>query len=233
MRVGIIICAAGKGSRVGGDTPKQFIKIGGLRIVDYTIISAIDCGKFDDVVVVIRPGHEKEYSFCNGRVKLVYGDTEDGQNSRRLGLNYLKDELGYCDDDLVAVMDGNRPFVFPDFYEVLIEEAKKFGNAIPYIIQKDILVREKDGRSSILEFPRSEIKATLAPIVFRFGEFWDVYDEAYKNGTLKDSEGAITLLLKRLMKEGRDDELHYVKGDVGHFKITTPDDVHLAEMIMS
>lgn len=230
MKVGIIICAAGKGTRVGGDIPKQFIRIGDGRVIDYTVVHTLKSGAFDDVILVIRPGDEGEYSSYDN-VKLVYGDTEDGQNSRRLGLNYMKDELGYCDDDLVAVMDGNRPFVQAEFYKRLVEEAKEFGNAIPYIIQRDILVREKDGKSRGLDCPRNEIKATTAPIIFRFGEFQDVYEKAYQNGTLKNSEGAVNLLIDRLLQEGRDDELHFVKGDIFHFKITTPDDVELAKLI--
>ena len=232
MKIGIIVCAAGKGTRVGGDIPKQFIKIGEKRVIDYTLDNILMSGVFDDVILVIRPGDRHEYENYWGRVLFVDGDTEDGQNSRRLGLKYAKDVLGYEDDDLIGVADGNRPFVQAEFYKRLIEEAKEFGNAIPYVIQRDILVREKDGKTGSLGCPRSEIRATIAPIVFRFGEFWDVYDKAYENGTLKDSEGAVNLLIDRLLQEGREDELHFVKGDIFHFKITTQDDVEMAKLIM-
>ena len=141
MRIGIIVCAAGKGTRVGGDIPKQFIKIGEKRVIDYTLDNILMSGVFDDVVLVIRPGDRNEYEDYFGQVEFVDGDTEDGQNSRRLGLKYAKDVLGYEDDDLIGVADGNRPFITPEFYWMLVNVAKTKGNAIPYMIQRDILIR--------------------------------------------------------------------------------------------
>ena len=61
MKVGIVVCAAGKGTRVGGDIPKQFIKIGEKRVIDYTLDNILMSGVFDDVILVIRPGDRYEY----------------------------------------------------------------------------------------------------------------------------------------------------------------------------
>ena len=115
MKVGIVVCAAGKGTRVGGDIPKQFIKIGEKRVIDYTLDNILMSGVFDDVILVIRPGDRNEYEDYFGKVKFDDGDMEDGQNSRRLGLKFAKDVLGYEDDDLIGVADGNRPFMTPAF----------------------------------------------------------------------------------------------------------------------
>ena len=232
MRIGIIVCAAGKGTRVGGDIPKQFIKIGEKRVIDYTLDNILMSGVFDDVVLVIRPGDRPEYENYWGRVLFVDGDPEDGQNSRRLGLKYAKDVLGYEDDDLIGVADGNRPFITPEFYWMLVNVAKTKGNAIPYMIQRDILIRYDGEKVTLPGWSRNDYKVTLAPSFFPFKLMLDVYEDAYDKGTLKNSEGVVSLIVERLAIFDLNDRINLVKGDSLCFKITTPDDVEMAKLIM-
>ena len=232
MRIGIIVCAAGKGTRVGGDIPKQFIKIGEKRVIDYTLDNILMSGVFDDVVLVIRPGDRNEYEDYFGQVEFVDGDTEDGQNSRRLGLKYAKDVLGYEDDDLIGVADGNRPFITPEFYWMLVNVAKTKGNAIPYMIQRDILIRYDGEKVTLPGWSRNDYKVTLAPSFFPFKLMLDVYEDAYDKGTLKNSEGVVSLIVERLAIFDLNDRINLVRGDAMFFKITTPDDVELAKLIM-
>lgn len=232
MKVGIVVCAAGKGTRVGGDIPKQFIKIGEKRVIDYTLDNILMSGVFDDVILVIRPGDRNEYEDYFGRVEFVDGDTEDGQNSRRLGLKFAKDVLGYEDDDIIGVADGNRPFMTPAFYLLLVNTAKTKGNAVPYMIQRDILIRY-DGEKAVLPgWSRNDYKVTLAPSFFPFKLMLDVYEDAYDKGTLKDSEGVVSLIVERLEALDLNDRINLVRGDSLCFKITTPDDVEMAKLIM-
>lgn len=232
MKVGIIVCAAGKGTRVGGDIPKQFIKIGEKRVIDYTLDNILMSGVFDDVILVIRPGDRPEYENYWGRVLFVDGDTEDGQNSRRLGLKYVKDVLGYEDDDIIGIADGNRPFITPEFYWMLVNVAKTKGNAIPYMIQRDILVRYDGEKVTLPGWSRNDYKVTLAPSFFPFKLMLDVYEDAYDKGTLKDSEGVVSLIVERLAIFDLNDRINLVRGDSLCFKITTPDDVEMAKLIM-
>ncbi len=232
MKIGIIVCAAGKGTRVGGDIPKQFIKIGEKRVIDYTLDNILMSGVFDDVVLVIRPGDRPEYENYWGRVLFVDGDPEDGQNSRRLGLKYAKDVLGYEDDDLIGVADGNRPFITPEFYWMLVNVAKTKGNAVPYMIQRDILVRYDGEKITLPGWSRNDYKVTLAPSFFPFKLMLDVYEDAYDKGTLKDSEGVVSLIVERLAIFDLNDRINLVRGDSLCFKITTPDDVEMAKLIM-
>jgi len=232
MKIGIIVCAAGKGTRVGGDIPKQFIKIGEKRVIDYTLDNILMSGVFDDVVLVIRPGDRPEYENYWGRVLFVDGDPEDGQNSRRLGLKYAKDVLGYEDDDLIGIADGNRPFITPEFYWMLVNVAKTKGNAVPYMIQRDILIRYDGEKVTLPGWSRNDYKVTLAPSFFPFKLMLDVYEDAYDKGTLKNSEGVVSLIVERLAIFDLNDRINLVRGDSLCFKITTPDDVEMAKLIM-
>jgi 2-C-methyl-D-erythritol 4-phosphate cytidylyltransferase len=162
----------------------------------------------------------------------VDGDPEDGQNSRRLGLKYAKDVLGYEDDDLIGIADGNRPFITPEFYWMLVNVAKTKGNAIPYMIQRDILVRYDGEKVTLPGWSRNDYKGTIAPSFFPFKLMLDVYEDAYDKGTLKDSEGTVSLIVERLALFDLNDRINLVRGDALYFKITTPDDVEMAKLIM-
>lgn len=232
MRVGIIVCAAGRGARVGGGVPKQFIRIGERRVIDYTLDNILESGAFDDVILVTRPGDRNEYKDYSGRVEFVDGDTEDGQNSRRLGLKFAKTVLGYEDDDIIGVADGNRPFMTPAFYLLLVNTAKTKGNAVPCMIQRDIPIRYDGERVTLPGLYRDDYRVTLAPSFFPFKLMLDVYEDAYDKGTLKDSEGVVSLVVERLAELGSNDKINLVGGDSLCFKITTPDDVEMARLIM-
>lgn len=232
MRVGIIVCAAGRGARVGGGVPKQFIRIGERRVIDYTLDNILESGAFDDVILVIRPGDRNEYEDYFGKVEFVDGDTEDGQNSRRLGLKFAKTVLGYEDDDIIGVADGNRPFMTPAFYLLLVNTAKTKGNAVPCMIQRDIPIRYDGERVTLPGLYRDDYRVTLAPSFFPFKLMLDVYEDAYDKGTLKDSEGVVSLVVERLAELGSNDRINLVGGDSLCFKITTPDDVEMARLIM-
>lgn len=232
MKVGIVVCAAGKGTRVGGNIPKQFIKIGEKRVIDYTLDNILMSGVFDDVILVIRPGDRNEYEDYFGKVEFVDGDTEDGQNSRRLGLKFAKTVLGYEDDDIIGVADGNRPFMTPAFYLLLVNTAKTKGNAVPCMIQRDIPIRYDGERVTLPGLYRDDYRVTLAPSFFPFKLMLDVYEDAYGKGVLKDSEGVVSLVVERLAELGSNDKINLVGGDSLCFKITTPDDVEMARLIM-
>lgn len=232
MRVGIIVCAAGRGARVGGGVPKQFIRIGERRVIDYTLDNILESGAFDDVILVTRPGDRNEYKDYFGRVELADGDTEDGQNSRRLGLRHAKEVLGYGDDDLIGIADGNRPFMTPEYYRTLAGVAVAKGNAVPCMIQRDIPIRYDGERVTLPGLYRDDYRVTLAPSFFPFKLMLDVYEDAYGKGVLKDSEGVVSLVVERLAELGSNDKINLVGGDSLCFKITTPDDVEMARLIM-
>ena len=232
MKTGIIVCAAGSGTRVGGEVPKQFIKIGEKRVIDYTLSNILRTGLFDDIVLMIRSGDEKEYEmYENLGVDIVCGDSSEGQNTRRLGLNWLKNRKGYKDDDIVGLADGNRPFISPEDYERLVCDAKIYGSAIPYVIQKEIPIFYRDGKSEPVRESRVNMRETLAPCFLKFGNYWNIYNMAFENGCLQNSEGIVKLLFDERFRRFNF-PIHYVEGNVMFFKITTPDDVELAKIIV-
>ncbi len=235
MRVGIIVCAAGCGSRVGGKIPKQLIYIGDKRVIDYTLDNIFSSNIFNDIVLMIRDEDFKSGAYSNYVLKgvwLVKGDEYSGQETRRLGLEFCKNVLKYENQDLIGIADGNRPFIDGTFYEKLVKEAIKYGNSVPYVTQKEVLVLKDGDKSFNTGHNRNEYLATMAPCFFPFGTMFDAYNIAKENGTLDESEGQVRVVIDKLARMNIKDWIHYVEGDVLHFKITTPDDIELAKLIL-
>lgn len=230
MKTGIVISVAGCGSRIGSEIPKQFRSLGDKRVIDYTLDNIFASGCFDDVILVVRPGDRPKYENYWGRCMFVDGDLDSGQNSRRIGLLKLK-ELGYEDNDLVAVVDGNRPLIDSWFYKKLVDDAKTYGNSLPYLIQKDIPLSYVDGVSRRMN-SRDLMIESLTPPVFPFKIYLDAYQNAYDNGTLDTTEGAVSVLVDEMTRLGRNKDIHYVEGNAKYFKITTIDDLEMARLIV-
>ena len=235
MRTGIIVCAAGCGSRVGGEIPKQFIYIGNKCVIDYTLDNIFSSKVFNDIIIMIRPEDFKTgvYSkYVSRGAWLVKGDEENGQETRKLGLEFCKFVLGYKNNDLIGIADGNRPFIDSEFYRRLVEDAKEYGTSIPYVIQKEVLVLKDGDKTFETGHNRNEYLATMAPCFFPFGVLYDAYDIAKENGTLDNSEGQVRVVMDKLTKMNIRNWLHYVEGKSIYFKITTPDDVEMAKLLM-
>lgn len=235
MRRGIIVCAAGSGSRVGGELPKQFINIGNKRVIDYTLDNIFGSNIFNDIIIMIRPEDFKAGAYSDYVTKgawLVKGDVDNGQETRRLGLEFCKFVLGYKNNDLIGIADGNRPFIDKKFYRKLVKEAEQYGSAVPYEIQREVLVLKDGDNTFETGHNRSEYLATMAPCFFPFGIVFDAYDIAKENGTLDESEGQVRVVMNKLAKMNIRNWIHYVEAKPLYFKITTPDDVEMARLLM-
>lgn len=229
MKTGIIVCAGGAVRKGDKYSSKHSVKINGKRVVDYVLDNLLESRVFNDILVMIKPGEEKEYEeYKKMGVKVAYGDPEDAQNTRRIALCLLREKYGYVNSDLVGIADGNRPFVTPGFYRRLVEVAKVFDNAVPYIANREIIIMY-DGRHVIdAGTSRNNIRTTISPCIFQFGLLMKIYEDAQFRGTLKESEGVM-----RLIADWAEDDrwIHFVEGEKLFFKVSTKDDVELANII--
>ena len=121
---GVIVVAAGTGSRMKKDINKQFIKLNGKEIIAHTINKFYNNDNIDDIVVVIKEEEEKyfidniinKYGFDN--IKIAYGGNER-QDSVYNGIKKLNNNC-----DVILVHDGARPFVTGDIIKNSIEHTK-------------------------------------------------------------------------------------------------------------
>lgn len=221
---GVIIVAAGTGSRMKKDINKQFIKLNDKEIIAHTIDKFYNNDNIDDIVVVIKEEEEKyfidnvinKYGFDN--IKIAYGGNER-QDSVYNGIKKLNNNC-----DVILVHDGARPFVTGDIIENSIEEAKKHNAVVVGVKVKDtIKIVSEDG--NIIDTPdRRYLWSVQTPQVFKYDIITKAYEDAY-NGNYYGTDDA--MLVERIGYN-----VKMVEGSYDNIKITTPEDLKFGEQIL-
>ena len=139
-----IIIAAGRGSRMGQDIPKQFINVYDKPVLVYTLQGFQQHPQIDSILVVCIDGwHDvvKAYArqFGIDKLKWVVSGGETGQESIRNGVFALE---GVCaPDDIVVIHDGIRPLVDETVLTDVIVKCEQFGNAVEHLPHAPFLGR--------------------------------------------------------------------------------------------
>lgn len=226
MRVIALIPAAGMGKRMGAGINKQYVQLAGVPILAHTL-KVFEQAPFVDHVYLIIPG--EEIAFCRENVVERYGFAKvagivaggrERQHSVMNGLRALEDIDG---DDVVIIHDGVRPFVSLPILERSVEVAVNHDGALVAVPVKDTVKVVQDG--IVLETPRRDcLWLAQTPQTFRFAVIREAHERAEREGFLGTDD---SLLVERLGKS-----VHIVTGDYGNFKITTPEDLVLAEAFL-
>lgn len=220
-----VILASGTGSRFVGNVPKQFEKICGRMIVEYTLRSC-DCGIFDELVLVVPPSYVEPMQMAVGLghyavpVKVVAGGGTR-KASCELGVAAISDS----DEDVcVCIHNGVQPFVSKDtFLQCLsaLELYPAVTSGAPCVFT----VLETDGNGVLERMPsRSRCFCDLGPECFRLSLLRKVLDVGTADSELTNLTGIVA-------KHGLG-RVYVVPGDPRNFKITYHDDLVLAERII-
>lgn len=222
---GVIIVAAGSGSRMKRDINKQFIKLEGKEIIVHTLDKFYKNENIDDIVIVIKESEEKyfldniinKYGFNN--VKLAYGGKER-QDSVYNGIKKLN--IG-C--DIVLVHDGARPFVNEGIIKRSIDEARENNAVVVGVPVKDtIKVVNTDG--NIVDTPnRSLLWAVQTPQSFKYEVITKAYEDAYNNNYYGTDDAMLVERIGYTVK--------MVEGSYDNIKITTEEDLHFGIQILN
>ena len=215
-----VIVAAGTANRMGG-TEKILAELGGQTVIARSVEAFERSGLIDEIVVVTRPELLEEVSrlcaaYSKVRVVVVGGDTR--AKSVMAGLDAVSPNT-----QLVAVHDGARPLVSGDVLERTLHKAAKFGAAAPAIPVKDTIKVSRNG--AVDDTPdRSRLYAVQTPQVFDFDLLRGAMQHAVERGDeLTDDCSAVEALgMKVQLTQGSEENI----------KITTPLDLHLADLIL-
>lgn len=230
MRKYILIVAGGKGLRMGGDLPKQFIPLEGKPILMHTLETFHRWDDSAELVLVLPEDHQSYWNMlcreigCKAPHRIVNGG-ETRFHSVRNGLQFLSEEIVNTSEGnekaLIAVHDGVRPFVAPEVISACFAEAERSGAAIPVIPMIDSL-RETNGKGSH-PVDRGRYVAVQTPQVFRS----DILLEAYKQpfDSLFTDDASVV--------EAAGIPVCLVTGNRENIKITTPFDLLIAKGMFS
>lgn len=221
---GVVIVAAGTGSRMKKDINKQFIKLKNKEIVAHTIEKFYNSENIDDIVVVIREDEEEyfnknikeKYGFTN--IKVAHGGNER-QDSVFNGIKMLKKEC-----DVVLIHDGARPFVTDDIIKKSINKANEHKAIVVGVKVKDTIKVVSDN-GNIVDTPnRSYLWAVQTPQVFKYDIITKAYEDAYNNNYYGTDDA---MLVERIGYN-----VKMIEGSYNNIKITTQEDLEFGEQIL-
>lgn len=211
-----IIVAGGSGSRMQQDTPKQFIPVAGKPILMYTIEQFYKYSPGIRLIVVL-PKEQldtwrklcKEYNFT------VFHMTVPGGASR---FESVKNGLGaVMGNGLVAVHDGVRPFVEIETIKAAFDAAANYGSGVVAVSPKDSIRELTPGGS--IAVPRANYKLVQTPQVFASELLKKAYEQPEQDYFTDDAS----------VVESIGEKITLVEGSYRNIKITTPEDLILAE----
>ena len=219
-----IIPAAGSGTRMNSDTPKQFLMLGGKPILIHTVTAFKQCSDIGQIIVVVPEAMVnnakellREYRLDEKKISVIGGGARR-QDSVLAGLHHVSPGI-----DIVLVHDGARPLVSPTLISRCYREVIKSGAALAAIPVKDTI--KKAGPNHFVEdtIDRSFLWSAQTPQ----GARKELLNEGYR--LLDDNE--VTDEASILERAGIPVAL--VNGSETNLKITHPDDLQLAEKIMN
>lgn len=231
-----IVLASGRGTRMGGDVPKQYMDVCGKPLLYYTI-KAFEDSFIEKIVLVCGKGDEdyvreqivSKYGFdkvCG----IAYGGRER-YHSVYNGLKYIKDNMPeYAGDDCVVfIHDGARPLVNGEILKKCYEDTLEYGSGVAAVMSKDT-VKIADENGFVVSTPqRDKVYLMQTPQTFSFG----LIEKAY--GSLMDDmdrilQSGITITDDAMVLEYfSDKKVKLSEGSYENIKVTTPEDMGFLE----
>lgn len=220
MKKHIIIVAGGKGLRMGGEIPKQFLPICGKPVLMRTL-EAFHAYDSSIHIVLVLPVSQQAYwkELCAEYHFALLHDVADGGETRfHSVMNGLAKIEG---EGLVGVHDGVRPFVSQEVIARCYEEAAVKKAVIPVIGVVETVRQLVDGES--VTVPRDQYKLVQTPQVFDVALLRKAYHQEYTDMFTDDAS----------VVEALGEKVHLVEGNRENIKLTTPFDLKLAELLCS
>jgi len=219
MKKFALIVAGGSGIRMGTEIPKQFLELCGKPVLMHTIQVFSDYYPEIKIILVLP---EDQQQFWKGlclkhSFSLSHQVVAGGKIRFHSVLNGLSQIEG---EGIVFIHDGVRPLVSRTTLDRCLEMAQKFGNAIPVLPVNESL-RKQEGDLNI-SVDRSQYFSVQTPQTFRCGQIIEAYKQVFDPAFTDDASVA----------EKAGFPIFMVEGNRENIKITTPEDLIIAEAFL-
>lgn len=224
-----LLTAAGNGTRMGQDIPKQFLHVENKPIIVHTMEAFQRHPMVDAIIVVTLPAWKevlKAYArqFNITKLRWVVDGGATSQESICNGLKALEAELS--PEDVVMVHDGNRCLVSDEIISDSLAVYHHWGSAVAAIPCVEAVFRSSDnGTSSTFAIPREQLYRTQTPHTYSLGKLLWAHEEAKKRGIA--STTASCTLMQQL-----GETVYFSKGSEENLKITTIDDMMIFKALL-
>jgi 2-C-methyl-D-erythritol 4-phosphate cytidylyltransferase/2-C-methyl-D-erythritol 2,4-cyclodiphosphate synthase len=222
-RISLIIVAAGRGARLGGATPKQYLPCAGRPLLCQTIEALAAAHDFHSITVVIhpddRPLYDETLAHLTTEIRAMLSPPAHGGASRQQSVRKGLEAQADARPDIVLIHDGARPFPSRELTRRAIAAAEAHGAAIPATPVTDTIKQiDVDGR--VIASPdRAGLRAVQTPQAFRFELIREAHAKAAGADLTDDAAVA----------ESAGHAVFVFAGDPANTKVTTMNDLSEAE----
>jgi 2-C-methyl-D-erythritol 4-phosphate cytidylyltransferase len=225
-KVAAVIVGAGEGARMTTQAKKQYMMLGDRPVLAHTLLAFEKCGEIEEIFLVIPEGDDH---FCKKEIinpvrpkkpiHLVSGGATR-QESVFNGLKAIDAKF-----NLVVIHDGVRPFVKIEQIADCVRVAKKYGGCILALTVSDTVKTVDEDDRVIATLKRDMIRMAQTPQAFDYDLILGAHAIAHKEAYLSNDDAELV--------EQRGDVVKVIPGDPYNIKITTPEDLKLAEALLA
>ncbi len=224
-KITALIPAAGMGRRMGQKVAKQFLPLGDRPMLAHTLLAFQRASEIDEIIPILS---KEDMELCLRDIIELYHITKvrtlvvggkERQDSVMNGLEKIDK-----DASVVLVHDGVRPFVTPEMIRESVELARKGASVVVGVPLKDT-IKEVDDKGLVRNtLERSRLWAIQTPQTFPLKVLRHAYEESYKHRIFGTDDA--------MLVERAGNNVRVIMGSYENIKITTPEDLILAEEIL-
>jgi 2-C-methyl-D-erythritol 4-phosphate cytidylyltransferase len=225
MKTIAIIPAAGTGERMGIDRKKPYLLLNQRPLLYYSITALDSIPSIAQIIVAVAPGDER---FCqqqvlekfhfNKSIQIIPGGSSRQESVRRL-LERVPD-----DTQLVLIHDGARPLITPELLEQAIAETRVWKATVLAVPVKDTIKSANDTLQIEKTISRERLWAIQTPQTFERSVIQEAHQRASQEGFIGTDDAALV--------ERMGVQVKIVMGSYDNIKITTPEDLSVAEAFL-
>ena len=221
-----IVVAGGRGSRMGGNLPKQYLELKGKPVISYCL-EAFEKSFIDEVILVTA---EDFLDYCKTnivekygykKVKKIVAGGKERYHSVEKGLQEAKGS------DYVYIHDAARPYVTQEMLERLAHAVRCYDAVAAAVPTKDTIKEADEDAMSVKTLDRSRLWNIQTPQVFSYQLIKRAFEELKKDSA--DGITDDTMVVEKYAGH----RVKMVEGSYSNYKITTPEDMIIMEALLS
>lgn len=232
MKTTAIVLAAGQGKRMGSDVAKQFLLLDGKPVLYYSLKN-FEESLVDDVILVTGDGMQdycrenivKKYGFQ--KVRSIVTGGKERYHSVAYGLRVVESDCDY-----VLIHDGARPFANPSIIERGMEAVVKYGACVVGMPVKDT-IKISDENGFCESTPnRNRVWLIQTPQIFSYPLIHGAYEKLLQEEKRLLEKGVAITDDAMVAELFTDHKVKFVEGSYQNIKLTTPEDLEIAEVFL-
>jgi 2-C-methyl-D-erythritol 4-phosphate cytidylyltransferase len=215
-----IIVAGGSGSRMQSAIPKQFMPLNGVPVLMHTMLAFYNSNAKPNLIVVLPQAYHNHWTkLCEMHDLNIPYQLVAGGDTRFHSVKNGLDLIPY-NGATIAVQDAVRPLTSKEIIDESYQYATTNGNAVVAVKSRDSVRLSQDGVSIALN--RDEVYLVQTPQTFQSVQLKDAYHQPY-NANFTDDASVV---------EATGIQINLIEGSYQNIKITFPEDIAIAELLM-